>query len=423
MRWRDLMAFAWGAVAGHRLRSALTMIGIAIGIAAVILLTSIGEGTRAFILSEFTQFGTNLIAINPGKSSTTGGSPAALAGTVRKLTIDDAEALRRIPQVDASMPVAFGNARVEHDQRGRRVLIYGVTSEMPRVWQFGVRQGRFLPKGDPRHGSAVAVLGMRVKRELFGEESPLGERIRIGGRPFRVIGVTEPKGQFLNFDLDDTVFIPVSTAMRLFNRDDLIEIDVVYRSGRFTQQVADDVRRLLLERHDGEEDFTITTQESMLEILDNILVVITAGVAAIGGISLVVGAIGILTMMWISVNESTAEIGLLRALGARRGQILRFFLLQAALLSTAGGALGLGAGIGLALLLRLLVPGLPVRIPLEYVLGALALSFAVGLLSGVMAMSGLPMERAQHKMIAAGELRDPGTPAGCGSDRSSRGRR
>lgn len=378
------MAFAWGAVAGHRLRSALTMIGIAIGIAAVILLTSIGEGTRAFILSEFTQFGTNLIAINPGKSSTTGGSPAALAGTVRKLTIDDAEALRRLPQVEASMPVAFGNARVEHDQRGRRVLIYGVTSEMPRVWQFGVRQGRFLPKGDPRHGSAVAVLGMRVKRELFGEESPLGERIRIGGRPFRVIGVTEPKGQFLNFDLDDTVFIPVSTAMRLFNRDDLIEIDVVYRSGRFTQQVADDVRRLLLERHDGEEDFTITTQESMLEILDNILVVITAGVAAIGGISLVVGAIGILTMMWISVNESTAEIGLLRALGARRGEILRFFLLQAALLSTAGGALGLGAGIGLALLLRLLVPGLPVRIPLEYVLGALALSFAVGLLSGVM---------------------------------------
>ncbi|MEE9291491.1 MAG: ABC transporter permease [Acidobacteriota bacterium] len=383
MRWRDLMAFAWGAVTGHRLRSALTMIGIAIGIAAVILLTSIGEGTRVFVLGEFTQFGMNLIAINPGKSSTTGGSPAALAGTIRKLTIEDAEALRRLPQVEASMPVAFGNARVEHDQRGRRVLIYGVTSEMPRVWKFGVRMGRFLPEGDPRRGSSVAVLGIKVKRELFGEANPLGERIRIGGRPFRVIGVTEPKGQFLNFDLDDTVFVPVATAMQLFDRDDLIEIDVVYRSGRFTRQVYDNVRRVLLERHDGEEDFTITTQESMLEILDNILVVITAGVAAIGGISLVVGAIGILTMMWISVNESTAEIGLLRALGARRGLVLRFFLLQAALLSTAGGALGLGAGIGIALLLRLALPGLPVSIPPEYVLGALALSFTVGLLSGV----------------------------------------
>ena len=389
MRWRDLMAFAWGAVTGHRLRSALTMIGIAIGIAAVILLTSIGEGTRVFVLGEFTQFGMNLIAINPGKSSTTGGSPAALAGTIRKLTIEDAEALRRLPQVEASMPVAFGNARVEHDQRGRRVLIYGVTSEMPRVWKFGVRMGRFLPEGDPRQGSSVAVLGIKVKRELFGEANPLGERIRIGGRPFRVIGVTEPKGQFLNFDLDDTVFVPVATAMQLFDRDDLIEIDVVYRSGRFTRQVYDNVRRVLLERHDGEEDFTITTQESMLEILDNILVVITAGVAAIGGISLVVGAIGILTMMWISVNESTAEIGLLRALGARRGLVLRFFLLQAALLSTAGGALGLGAGIGIALLLRLALPGLPVSIPPEYVLGALALSFTVGLLSGV-----IPARRA-----------------------------
>ncbi len=389
MRWRDLMAFSWGAVTGHRLRSALTMIGIAIGIAAVILLTSIGEGTRAFVLGEFTQFGMNLIAINPGKSSTTGGSPAALAGTIRKLTIEDAEALRRLPQVEASMPVAFGNARVEHDQRGRRVLIYGVTSEMPRVWKFGVRMGRFLPEGDPRQGSSVAVLGIKVKRELFGEANPLGERIRIGGRPFRVIGVTEPKGQFLNFDLDDTVFVPVATAMQLFDRDDLIEIDVVYRSGRFTQQVADGVRRILLERHDGEEDFTITTQESMLEILDNILVVITAGVAAIGGISLVVGAIGILTMMWISVNESVAEIGLIRALGARRRQVLGYFLLQAALLSTAGGALGVGAGIGTARLLQLGLPGLPVRTPVEYVLGALLLSFVVGLLSGV-----LPARRA-----------------------------
>ncbi len=287
------------------------------------------------------------------------------------------------------MPVAFGNARVEHGERGRRVLVYGVTSEMPFVWKFGVRQGRFLPEGDPRHGAAVAVLGLKVKRELFGEENPLGERIRIGGRPFRVIGVTEPKGQFLNFDLDDTAFIPVGTAMSLFNRDDLIEIDVVYRSGRFTAQVAEDIRRVMLERHDGEEDFTITTQESMLEILDDILVVITAGVAAIGGISLVVGAIGILTMMWISVNESTAEIGLLRALGARRREVLRFFLLQAALLSTAGGALGLLGGIGIARLLRLALPGLPVSTPAEYVFGALALSFAVGLLSGA-----LPARRA-----------------------------
>ncbi len=389
MRAIDHLKLAWGAVAGHRLRSALTMLGIAIGIASVVLLTSIGEGIRQFVLDEFTQFGTNLIGINPGKSSTTGGSPAAMAGTIRKLTIEDSEALRRLPQVEAAMPVAFGSARVEHGERGRSVFVYGVTSEVPRVWKFGVRQGRFLPEGDPRHGSSVAVLGVKLKWEVFGEANALGERVRIGGRPFRVIGVMEPKGQFLNFDLDDTVFVPVSEAMSLFNRDDLFEIDVIYRSARFTQEVLRGIRRVMLDRHDGEEDFTITTQESMLAVLDRIIGVVTSAVGAIGGISLVVGAIGILTMMWISVNESTGEIGLLRALGARRRQVLVHFLLQAALLSTAGGAVGVAGGIGTARLLRLALPRLPVHTPTVFVLAALALAFAVGLASGV-----LPARRA-----------------------------
>src|SRR5258706_2595056 len=331
MRVIDLVRLALGAVTGHRLRSALTMLGIAIGIASVILLTSIGEGIRVYVLSEFTQFGTNIIAVNPGKSDTSGGNPTAMAGTIRKLTVEDAEALRRIPQVEASMPVAFGNARVEYGERGRSVLVYGVTSDVPRVWKFGVRHGRFLPEGDPRHGSPLVALGIKLKREVFGEANALGERVRIGGRPFRVIGVMEPKGQFLNLDLDDTAFIPVAEAMTLFNRDDLIEIDVAYRNAAARDVVAAEVRRILQDRHQGEEDFTITTQESMLATLDRIIGVVTKAVGAIGGISLVVGAIGILTMMWISVNESVSEIGLLRALGARRGQGVGFFLLQAAL--------------------------------------------------------------------------------------------
>jgi putative ABC transport system permease protein len=389
MRGIDLLRLSWGAVTGYPLRSALTMIGIAIGICAVILLTSIGEGIRRFILSEFTQFGTTIIAVNPGKVSTTGSNPGAVAGTIRKLTIEDAEALLRLPQVEAAMPVAFGNARVEHGERGRDVVVYGVTSEVPQVWKFGVRLGRFLPPGDPRHGAPVAVLGPKLKREVFGEANALGERVRIGGRPFRVIGVMEPKGLFLGFDLDDTVFMPVSEAMELFNRTDLIEIDVTYRSIQATEEVVEGIRRVLLERHDGEEDFTITSQESMLEVFGDILGWVTLAVGAIGGISLVVGAIGILTIMWISVNESTAEIGLLRALGARRRQVLGYFLLQAGLLSTAGGAVGVGAGIGIALILRLAFPNLPVRTLPEYVVAALALSFLVGLLSGA-----LPARRA-----------------------------
>jgi len=389
MRDLDLMRLSWGAITGHRLRSALTMLGIAIGITAVILLTSLGEGIRVFVISEFTQFGTNILAINPGKSETTGGNPAAMAGTIRKLNIEDVEAMARLPQVDTVMPVAFGNARVEHETRGRNVLVYGVTSDMPRVWKFTVRQGRFLPPGDPRHGTAVAVLGSKLKWELFREANALGERIRIGGRPFRVIGIMEAKGQFLNIDLDDTVFLPVSEAMSLLNRDDLIEIDVLYHNAHETEQVAAGVKKVMLDRHEGEEDFTITSQESMLQTLDRIISVVTAAVGAIGGISLVVGAIGILTMMWISVNESTAEIGLLRALGAKRGQVLAFFLLQAALLATAGGALGVGVGLGIIQLLHLFVPGLPVSTPIEYVFAALLLSFVVGLTSGV-----LPARRA-----------------------------
>jgi len=385
----DLMRLSWGAITGHRLRSALTMLGIAIGITAVILLTSLGEGIRVFVISEFTQFGTNIIAINPGKSETTGGNPVAMAGTIRRLNLEDAEALRRLPQADTVMPVAFGNARVENGSRGRSVLVYGVTSEMPRVWKFTVRQGRFLPPGDPRHGTAVAALGSKLKWELFREANALGERIRIGGRPFRVIGIMEAKGQFLNIDLDDTVFLPVSEAMSLLNRDDLIEIDVLYRNAQETEQVVEGIRRLMLERHEGEEDFTITSQKSMLQTLDRIISVVTAAVGAIGGISLVVGAIGILTMMWISVNESTAEIGLLRALGAQRGQVLAYFLVQAALLATAGGALGVSVGLGIIQLLHLFLPALPVSTPIEYIFAALLLSFTVGLLSGA-----LPARRA-----------------------------
>jgi len=224
---------------------------------------------------------------------------------------------------------------------------------------------------------------------VFGEANVLGERIRIGGRPFRVIGVMQPKGNFLNIDLDDTVFMPVSQALTLLNRDGLIEIDVAYRNAQETAQVLAGIKRVLMERHNGEEDFTMTTQQSMLDTLGKIIGMVTAAVGAIGGISLVVGAIGILTMMWISVNESTAEIGLLRALGARRGQVLAFFLLQAALLATAGGAMGVGAGLGIIQLLRIAVPALPVATPIEYVLAALLLSFVVGLLSGV-----LPARRA-----------------------------
>jgi putative ABC transport system permease protein len=314
---RDLIRLAYNAVAGHKLRSALSMLGIAIGIASVILLTSIGEGTRRYIVGQFSQFGTNILSVTPGKSETLG-IPGVLGGTTRKLTIDDALALERLSGVDEVVTGAYGTARVEANGRGRSVFIYGVTPNVPTAWKFAVRQGSFWPAGDPRRGGQVAVLGPKLKRELFGEENALGRFVRIGGSRFRVLGIMESKGQFIGFDIDDAAYIPVASSMRIFNLPELNEIHVVYEHAGLADPVEREVRRVLIARHNGKEDFTITTQEAMLDVFGNIMNMITLAVGAIAGISLLVGSIGILTMMWIAVGERTQEIGLVRAIGATR---------------------------------------------------------------------------------------------------------
>jgi putative ABC transport system permease protein len=330
------------------------MIGIAVGIAAVILLTSIGEGTRRYILAQFSQFGTNLIAIHPGKTKTSG-MPGMFGGTTHHLTSDDAAALARIPGVQEVVPTAFGTARVEAGERGRNVAVNGVTPDVRTAWKFEPRVGGFWPGGDARRGAPLTVLGPKLARELFDDRSPLGAFVRIGGVRFRVVGVMEPKGQMLGFDLDDTAYVPVATAMRLFNLADLGEIDLTYEPADAGKRIEADVKRILTARHGGEEDFTVTSQEAMLEVFGNVMNVVTMAVGAIAGISLVVGAIGILTMMWISVNERVNEIGLAKALGETRRQIVLLFLGEAALLSFAGGVLGVTAGMGIAFVLARVV--------------------------------------------------------------------
>jgi putative ABC transport system permease protein len=377
----ELGLVALGALRSHRLRSFLSMLGVAIGIAAVILLTSIGEGTRRYMIAEFTQFGTNILAINPGKTDTIG-IPGVFGGTTQKLTIDDAESIERISGVEKVVPVAMGQARVEGNGRGRSVFIYGVTSEVPDVWKFKVRQGAFLPPGDPRRGTSMAVLGPKLKRELFGEQNALGEFVRIAGFRLRVIGVMAPKGQILGIDIDDSAYVSVATAMQMFNLDELMEIDVLFTHEGLTAGVEEAVRRLLTDRHNGREDFTITTQTAMLEVFDNVMNVITIAVAAIAGISLVVGAIGVLTMMWITVGERVTEIGLMRALGATREQIQRLFLIEAVILTVIGGAIGIALGLVIAEVLRIAVPGMPVYTPPRYMLAALGVSGMAGVLSG-----------------------------------------
>ncbi len=387
MRINDSIQFALRTVLAHRLRSALTALGIGIGVAAVVLLTSIGEGIHRFVLAEFTQFGTTIIGINPGKVTTHGAS-VGVFGTVRPLTLEDAEALRRVPHVTAVMGVVQGNAEVEAGGRARRTTVLGVGPEMPAIFQFDVAQGRFLPPDDPRAARPFAVLGVKLDRELFRGRNPLGEPIRVGGYRFRTIGVMAPKGQVLGFDLDDTVFIPTARALELFDREGVMEVDVLYEAGAPEDVVVAGVRRVLGARH-GREDFTIITQQQMLDTLSSVLNVLTLAVGALGGISLFVGAVGILTIMTIGVAERTGEIGLLRALGARRGQILGLFLGEAIVLAALGGLGGLVVGVATAWLLDLTVPALPVHTPWSYVLAAEALAVTIGLAAGV-----LPARRA-----------------------------
>lgn len=381
MNLADTLRFAFRSLTAHRLRTILSISAIAVGIAAVILLTAIGDGVQRFVLSEFTQFGTNIITISPGKINTHGGSLGAI-GSARLLTIEDAMALKQSRYAQYTNASVVGNAEIRANGRIRRVTAYGQGADFSRTFNMQVAIGQFLPHDDPRNPRAYVVLGAKVRTELFGDANPLGALLQVGGSRFRVIGVMASKGQVLGFDLDDTVFMPTTRALEVFNRQGVMEINVSYFPEAPIDAVVDDIHRILVARH-GREDFTITPQKQMLSTLSTVLNVLKFAVAALGGISLLVGAIGMITLMHIAVSERVSEIGLLTALGATRTRIRVLFLVESIALSTAGGLVGLAAGSGIAGLLKLLISGLPVNVPWDYVVGALCLSMLIGLAAGV----------------------------------------
>jgi len=376
----DWLRWVFLAVTTARLRSLLTALGIAIGIAAVTLLTSIGEGIRVYLLDSFSQFGTRIIAVTPGKTDT-GGMPGLLT-TIRPLSLEDARQLRQLPHVDAVVPVIQGTAKIEAGEYSRDTDVYGVGPEMARAWRFNVALGRFLPAGDLENSRYFAVLGSKVRDELFRNSNPLGNYVRIGGTRFRVVGVMESKGQLLGFDLDDAIYIPADLAMQMFNKESLMETDVVFRETATSEEMRKAITALLVRRH-GDEDFTLFSQEDMLSTLDNILSILKAAVGALGGVALVVGGVGVLTIMTTALKERTQEIGLLRAIGCTRAQILWMFLGEAVVLSGMGGLLGLTTVAVLVVALHTFVPGLPVSLQPAFMLASLALSCGVGLVAGI----------------------------------------
>lgn len=378
----EILRLALLTIKSYKLRSALTSLGLIIGIAAVIILTALGRGLHSYVIAEFTQFGTNIIGVHPGKKTTFGISGASIS-TVRPLSMADAESLGKLPGIIAVVPVIQGNARVETDTKQRRTNVIGASDGVPQVWKINPAIGQFLPAGEDANPRAFAVLGDKLAAELFGTSNPLGQRIRIGEDRYRVIGVMEKKGQLLGFDMDDTVYIPAGKALEMFNRESLMEIDLLYASDIAAETAQNRITQRLIARH-GREDFNLITQNQMLEKMDSILNILTLAVAALGGISLLVGSVGIITIMTIAVSERVPEIGLLRAIGAERRIIFRLFLVEALTLSATGGFIGVLAGIGLVGLISTVLPALPVELAWSYVIAAFSLSLLIGIISGVL---------------------------------------
>ncbi|NVJ60712.1 MAG: ABC transporter permease [Gammaproteobacteria bacterium] len=380
MQLKDYLFWAFRAIYSHKLRSILTITGFAVGISAVTLLSALGEGMRVFIMQEFTQFGSRIVAITPGKTETFG--LGGLLNTTRPLSLTDAISLESLNSVEYVVPVVFGTGQIKTPNRSRYTDIAAVGAKANEAWQIKVASGRFLPEDNPLQPRSYAVLGHKLKLELFGNDQALGEFIQIANTRFRIIGVMEPKGEFLGTDLDDLIYIPAQKGLQLFNRESLMEVDVFYQANTSAEKIASDIKQRLIERH-GIEDFTLITQDAMLSSMDNILSIIKLAAGGLGGIALLVGGVGILTIFSITVTERKQEIGLLRAIGFNAKIIQRMFLLEALTLAIVGGIVGYSLIVVPTLIMQLFFPNFPIQAEWSVLLIALLVSAGVGAVSGI----------------------------------------
>lgn len=388
MRFTDVLGFAGRALVGHRLRTGLSLMGMAIGVAAVVVLTALGEGARRYVVGQFSNLGTHLVIVVPGKNETTGTVPG-VAGVANDLTLDDAWAIaREVPEAFRVAPISVATETLSRGARRRQVAVIGTTREYVEIRQLRVERGRFLPAGEFFRGSPVVVLGAETARELFPGSEAIGEVVRLGSWRMRVIGVLEAKGVQLGIDLDDLALVPVATGMKMFDRSSLFRVLVQVRGHERLDAARGQILALMTERH-GEEDVTLITQDAVLSTFSGILRALTLALAAIAAISLSVAGIGIMNVMLVSVAERTSEIGLLRAVGARGRQILAAFLAEAALISAAGALAGLLVGWAAVRVLLVLYPALPAAPPRWAIAAALAVALGVGLVFG-----WLPARRA-----------------------------
>nr|AOO54673.1 antimicrobial peptide ABC transporter permease [uncultured bacterium] len=389
MHLRDIISFGFRASLGYPARTLLMLLAMAISVGSVVILSSLGEGARQYVLGQFSSLGTNLIIVLPGRSETVGGPPPLLGITPRDLTLDDALALTRSAAIRHVAPIVVGAAPVSAGVRERETSVLGSTPALFPIRQLEMAQGRFLPEGDPSRAAAVCVLGYEIKTELFGTSPAVGETVRIGDRRFRVIGVLADKGESVGMDMGDIVIVPVAAAQALFNTSSLFRI-MVEASGRDAIERAKAViSAIIRERHDGEDDITIITQDAILATFDKIFVALTLTVAGIAAISLAVAGILIMNVMLIAVSQRRSEVGLLKAIGAPGGRIMALFLAESAILSLVGAALGLALAAAGTWLIGRIFPDFPLSMPLWALAAAVGVALATGLVFGV-----LPARRA-----------------------------
>jgi putative ABC transport system permease protein len=397
MSLAELIRLALRGLAANKLRAALTMLGIIIGVAAVIALLSVGQGVERYVTAQFQGIGSNLIFVFPGGPEEQDGPPSGV-NRDQPLTNEDGAALAdpfRVPSAQAIALEYLGFASVGFGRETMSAQVSGVTTNYPGVRQFFVTEGDFFTEADERSAARVAVLGQTIAEVLFPDgEFPVGETIKINNLPFKVVGVLESQGGSLFGDQDAVVQVPLATAQqRLFDaraangRYSVSIIHVQARSEGAMESAAREVAEVLRDRHEidfrDEDDFTVVTQNDLISAFGEVTGVLTIFLGAIAGIAQLAGGIGIMNIMLVSVTERTREIGLRKAVGAKRRDILAQFLIEAITLSLLGGALGIAIGAAGSYAVVNFQPDLPVAVTANSVILATGFSAAIGLFFGI----------------------------------------
>jgi len=384
MKLSDTIQFASGSLRGSPTRTLLMILAMSIGVAAVVVLTALGEGARHYVVNQFASLGTNLVIVLPGRSETAGLGPGMLIGQIpREITLDDAEALLRSPTVKRIAPLTVGSASLSHNALNRDVVVLGSTAELLPVRHMAIGLGQFLPAGDIHQSSSVCVLGKKLKQALFGNDNAVGAWVRLGDRRFRVIGVMATQGESMGFNTDEIIIVPVAAAHQLFNTSGLFRVLIEAKSRDVIEQAKREAETILFQRHAGEKDVTVITQDAVLATFDRILTALTMAVGGIAAISLAVAGVLIMNVMLIAVAQRVKEIGLLKALGAPPKQIRALFFAEAALLSSIGSVAGLALGFAGSLVIGQIYPTLPVSPPWWAVIAACGTAFSTGILFSV----------------------------------------